>query len=160
MKKCLLTFVVFVLIHSIGFSQTKSINIDSDVNKVNHTSICTDFQVPHCIESCIATIISDTLQINFHKETASTYDDIVISIWHNKFISAYKTVYMVLDSGFNKWIPLKEELSLNTSKWTEATILKGVLLLEFQEIYIDKSGLETKTKKINFSGQFNTKILK
>ena len=160
MKKYLLNLLVFILIHSIGYSQTKSIKIDSDINKVNHTSICTDFQVYHCIESCIATIIIDTLQINFHKETASTYDDIVISIWHNNFISAYKTVYMAIDSGFNKWIPLKEELTLNTSKWTESTILKGVLLLEFQEIYIDKSGLETKTKKIKFSGQFTTKILK
>ena len=123
-------------------------------------SICTDFQYFHCIDSCKATIKNDTLILNFHQETASTYDDIVICIWHDKFRSSYRTVYFAFDSGFNKWIPIKEKLILNTSNWAELTSIKGELQLEFQEIHVNYLGLESKTGKIKFSGPFNTTILK
>ncbi len=135
-----------------GFDNKVTIN--PKINMINNTEICTDFQYPHCIESCIATLTSDTLKLVFHEETPSTYDDLTIFVIHNRVYAKYQTVYMALDPGVTHWYPINIHLTLSTASWTIDNHICGKLQVEFQEIYTDTSGKKTETKIIALSGQF------
>ncbi len=144
------------------FGQNNSyITIDTSLDTIQTTKICTDFQYPHCIENINAKFNTDTLIIRFFSETVSTYDNLIIYVNNNKATSDYKTVYFALDlEGRNKWVPIKQELSLNSGDYLKKHVIKGYIDIEFQEIYIDKSGKEQNTKVISFSGGFYTEIKK
>jgi hypothetical protein len=138
--------------------QVESLTIDPKINNCKTTEVCTDFQYHHCIDSCYATISFDTLKLTFHKETASTYDDLTILIINDKAFMKYKTVYMALDPGITNWYPIQQNVTLNTNKWSINDQLFGKLDVEFQEIHIDQNGNKFKTRVIGFSGQFTTQI--
>ena len=65
---------------------------------------------------------------------------------------------MVLDPGIIDWYPIKQDITLNTKKWSVEDQIYGILDVKFQEIYTDPLGKKNKTKVIGFSGQFSTQI--
>ena len=140
-------------------SQTENLTIESNLDNINRTKVCTEFQRFHCIESCTAKLSSDTLIIRFHSETVSTFDDLTVWVVANKVHTAYKTVYFyqILNEK-NEWLPLNQSVHLNSNKFLVGKKIKGFINAEFQEIYTDKNGEKEKTSIIKFAGQFVARI--
>ncbi|MFC0878970.1 hypothetical protein ACE01N_20415 [Saccharicrinis sp. FJH2] len=134
------------------------LKISQKFDPISQTSICTDFQIPHCIENAEAKLSEDTLIIEFYKVTASTFDDLKIKVINDRFMTSYKTVYIAAQNGKNIWIPKNECLKLNSNQFLEGKILKGTIDFDFQEIFIKPNGERIKTRIINFKGEFKTKI--
>jgi len=135
------------------------LTIDSSLDSILKTQICTEFQFFHCIEDCKIKLNSDTLVIKFLNQTTSTYDDIKIKIFRSKISIDYQTLYPVLDPDGKKfWIPQDEKVILNSDDFRIGREIKGILIVKFQEIYLAKNGTKQETNKIEFKGQFKSII--
>lgn len=139
------------------FSQTSSIIIKPELDKIRKTNVCTEFQYDHCITKSTATVNSDTLKISLFDQSPSTYDDLNIYIVAEKLISTYKTVYFQ-SGGKNEWIPIRQVLSINSKDFKKGRKIKGKIDVAFQEILIDDKGQRKETRVIEFSGEFAAKI--
>ncbi len=155
-------YYLILLVLTISFNcygQTGIFTIDSNLDTVKITKVCTEFQGFHCIEKVSARLSSDTLRIYFHDETVSTFDDLSVLIFEDKVHSVYKTVYVVKTfNEKNEWVPIKQLIYLNSDKFLLGKKIRGSIDVEFQEVCVNKNGDRKNTKIIKFSGQFVAKI--
>ena len=141
------------------FSQSRALTIDSNLNSINKTKLCTEFQYYHCIDKCTASFSSDTLKIEFDSFTGSTLDDLTVSIIAGNVQTAYRTVYKAsAPNTRNEWIPVHQSVTISSDKFTIGKKIRGKIEVEFQEIYIDQHGERQETQIIKFSGPFVARI--
>lgn len=153
-----LLYIFLLAITTVSYSQPGILKIDSGLDSIQKTKVCTEFQYWHCLKNGTAKLNSDTLKIRFYSPTASTLDDLTLYVTGDKVHATYRTVYVASAEGENEWLPIKQSLSLNSDKFLTGKKIRGQIEVEFQEIYIHENGEREETRIIKFEGQFVAQI--
>ncbi|MGB0368098.1 MAG: hypothetical protein ACPGD8_01760 [Flavobacteriales bacterium] len=109
------------------------------------------------IRFCDAKLVNDTLEIFINDFTASTYDNLKIRVFENRFSSQYWTAYVwnYQQKEF-QWTTIEQSLILNQSELEFDKSIRGEIYFKCEERVLGES--KTKPDTIELSGVFQAVI--
>jgi hypothetical protein len=132
-----------------------------DIQRLKQTAnIQCDQQYGHDIHFCEASVQKDEgLNIFIYDESASTYDNLKITLKQNRFSCQYWTTYPDASGNQNLvWVTKSQRLTLDRNKFARGDVLKGKIEFVCEEHAAGHDTLPAAPKNISIKGVFKTVI--